>query len=497
MLLDQAMVPVPKGELVRSADDACAAAERLGYPVVTKPLDGNHGRGVSIDLRMRDQVRWGFEQARKHSRTVIVEQFFTGADHRILVIGGEVVAVAERVPAHVIGDGKLTIAELVDAVNRDPRRGVGHASVLTRIEIDEHVENFLQRSGLNPAHVPAAGQTVMLRPTANLSTGGTAIDRTDEIHPDNALIARRAAKIVGLDIAGIDFVCADIRKSVLETGGGIIEVNAGPGFRMHLEPFQGRPRNVARPVLELLFPKGTSGRIPIFAITGTNGKTTTARMLDHILRWTGETVGLTSSTGIYLNGHRIVSGDCSGPPSARVVLRETTVSAAVRMRSWRHPARRTGVRRMRHRRGAERERGSFGPRRSDDSRRPGGGEVHRDRVRRAWRMEHSQCRQRAHRRHGRACRRQHLLFHAKGPERLAGVPQAACRRGRLTDSSPQDTLADALRHVAEIGGEAGGILLTPEGRFAWDHNSRDFAVAFRSSAMDADAVYTSKREETA
>jgi cyanophycin synthetase len=328
-LLSRAGLPVPKGELVRSVDEARAAAERLGYPVVTKPLDGNHGRGVTINISAPDQVQWGFDQAREHGRTVIVEQFYTGADHRILVIGGEVVAVAERVPAHVVGDGSRTISQLIDEVNADPRRGHGHSSVLTRIEIDEAVRAFLQRSNMTPSSIPTRGEAVMLRPTANISTGGTAVDRTDELHPDNALICRRAAQIVGLDIAGIDFVCPNIRESVLETGGGIIEVNAGPGFRMHLEPFQGRPRNVARPVLELLFPKGTEGRIPTFAITGTNGKSTTARMLAHILQSTGVNVGLTSTTGVYLNNHRIITGDCSGPQSARTVLREPSIDVAV------------------------------------------------------------------------------------------------------------------------------------------------------------------------
>lgn len=328
-LLAQAALPVPRGELVRSPEAAVAAANRLGYPVVTKPLDGNHGRGVNIDLKGPEEAVWGFEQAREHGRTVIVEQYFTGADHRILVIDGEVVAVAERVPAHVVGDGRRSIIELTAEVNADPRRGEGHSSVLTRIELDESVQRFLQASGLAPESVPEPGRTVFLRPTANLSTGGTAIDRTDEIHPENALVAKRAAKIVGLDIAGIDFVCPDITKPVSLTGGGIIEVNAGPGFRMHLEPFQGRPRNVARPVLELLFPDGSDGRIPIFAVTGTNGKSTTCRMLSHIMQQAGATVGLTSTTGVYLNQDRIVGGDCSGPKSARVVLREPTVDVAV------------------------------------------------------------------------------------------------------------------------------------------------------------------------
>ncbi|MEV8883674.1 cyanophycin synthetase [Mesorhizobium ciceri] len=328
-LLQQAGLTVPSGELVRSAQDAVAAAARLGYPVVTKPLDGNHGNGVNIGLATEDEVRWGFEKAREHSRSVIVEQHFVGSDHRILVIGGKVVALAERVPAHVVGDGRSSVAELVEETNHDPRRGEGHSSVLTRIDIDECVEHFLSKSQLTVSSVPAPGQMVLLRPTANLSTGGTAIDRTDEIHPENALIARRAAQIVGLDIAGIDFVCPDISRPVSETGGGIIEVNAGPGFRMHLEPSSGRARNVARPVLDLLFRGGKDGRIPIFAITGTNGKSTTARMLSHILQANGATVGLTSTTGVYLNGERIMTGDCSGPQSARIVLREPGVDVAV------------------------------------------------------------------------------------------------------------------------------------------------------------------------
>lgn len=328
-LLDQAGLRVPKGELVRTAQEACAAAERIGYPVVTKPLDANHGRGVSMHLSSREQVLWGFEQACAHSRTVIVEQLFVGADHRILVIGGEVVAVAERVPAHVVGNGTSSVHDLIAAMNRDPRRGAGHCSSMTRIGVDAAVVHTLQRAGFCLASVPASGQTVVLRSTANLSTGGIAIDRTEEIHPENAMMARRAAQIVGLDVAGIDFICPDIGTSVLESGGGIIEVNAGPGFRMHLEPFQGRPRNVARPVLELLFPKGTDGRIPIFAITGTNGKSTTARMLENILRRSGLNIGLTSTTGVFLNGQRIASGDCSGPRSARIVLREPGIDAAV------------------------------------------------------------------------------------------------------------------------------------------------------------------------
>jgi cyanophycin synthetase len=329
LMLSQAGLPTPKGELVRSAEDAVASAERLGYPVVTKPLDGNHGRGVNVGLRNEEEVRWGFAQAREHSRSVLVEQNYTGSDHRVLVIGGRVVAVAERRPAEVTGDGKRTIAELIAAINADPRRGDGHETFLTRISVDDCVERLLERCGLTLASVPTLGQQVVLRPTANISTGGTAIDRTDVIHPENVAVAERAAKVIGLDIAGIDFISPDISKPVSETGGGIIEVNAGPGFRMHLQPSVGQPRNVARPVLDLLYPGDAQSRIPIFAITGTNGKSTTARMLGHILQKSGLSVGLTSTTGVYINGRRIIEGDCSGPQSARMVLREPSVDAAV------------------------------------------------------------------------------------------------------------------------------------------------------------------------
>jgi cyanophycin synthetase len=328
-LLSDAGLPVPKGDVVRNAEDAVRAAERLGYPVVVKPLDGNHGRGVSIDLSTPEEVTQAFEEAARHGRRVIVENFFKGRDHRILIINGEVVAVAERVPAHVVGDGQRSIAALVDEVNQDPRRGEGHENVMTRITIGDHARGVLAKSGLSPESVPELGQVVYLCDTANLSTGGTAVDRTDDIHPDNALIARRAARAIGLDVAGIDFIAPDITRSVHETGGGIIEVNAAPGFRMHLQPSEGRPRNVARPVIDMLFPRGTPTRIPILAITGTNGKSTTSRMVGHILRAHGLNVGLTSTTGIYVNGDRVVEADASGPWSARVVLRDPTVDVAV------------------------------------------------------------------------------------------------------------------------------------------------------------------------
>ncbi|MFN3944701.1 MAG: cyanophycin synthetase [Allosphingosinicella sp.] len=328
-LLDESGVPVPKGVVVRDVEEAAKAARRLGWPLVTKPLDGNHGRGVTIAIRSEEQLRFGFAEAQEHGRRVIVEQFFEGKDHRILVIDGKLVAVAERVPAHVVGDGISSIAELVEIVNRDPRRGDGHEKVMTRIRIDDHVVEFIARAGLTPDSIPQAGETVMLRATANLSTGGTAIDRTNEIHPDNAAIALRAARIVGLDIAGIDFMAPDIGRSVRETGGGVIEVNAAPGFRMHLEPSEGPPRDVARPVIDMLFPRGAPTRIPILAITGTNGKSTVGRMVKHVLRYTGCTVGLTSTSGVYVNDVLVSDGDATGPRSARIVLRDPTVDVAV------------------------------------------------------------------------------------------------------------------------------------------------------------------------
>jgi cyanophycin synthetase len=328
-MLAKAGVPVPEGAVVRTAEEAIRAAARLGGPVVVKPLDGNHGRGVSTNLTDLDAVRDAFALAAGHSRRVVVEQHFQGNDHRLLVVGGELVAVAERIPAHVVGDGASTIAQLIERVNADPRRGEGHEQVLTRIRVDEQMRNLLAVSGLSLDSVPAEGETVMLCGTANLSTGGTAIDRTDQIHPDNACIAIRAALSVGLDVAGIDFICPDISKSARDHGGGIVEVNAAPGFRMHLQPTVGRSRPVAPAVVRMLFPEGESGRIPIFAITGTNGKSTTGRMLSHILRQTGMTVGLTNTSGVYVNSERVLKADASGPRSARMVLHDPMVEAAV------------------------------------------------------------------------------------------------------------------------------------------------------------------------
>ncbi len=322
-------LPVPQQMLVRSASDAVRAAERIGYPVVVKPLAGNHGRGVSINLRTDDEVRVGFDKAREHGRTVLVESYLEGFDHRLLVINGELIAAAKRVPGHVTGDGKHTIEELVDIVNEDPRRGVGHEKVLTRLEFDHQAERLLAKKEYSKATVPEKGEIVYLRSTANLSTGGTAIDVTDIMHPDNREMAIRAIKAVGLDIGGVDFLTRDISESYRDTGGGICEVNAGPGFRMHVAPSEGQPRDVAGPVIDMLFPPEAPSSIPIAAVTGTNGKTTTSRMLAHILKMSGLTVGLTSTDGVYIDGNLSVPGDMTGPISAQMILRDPSVDAAV------------------------------------------------------------------------------------------------------------------------------------------------------------------------
>ena len=328
-LLAAAGVPTPRGTVVRTAAEAIAEAAKINGPVVTKPIDGNHGRGVNLGLTNADQVAWGFEQARAHGRRVIVEEQFEGRDYRILVINGEVVAVAERMPARVTGDGRQTISSLIEQVNADPRRGVGHEAVMTRIVVDDHVRERMANEGLTLGSVPEFGREVRLRDTANLSTGGSAIDRTNVIHPVNAMIAKRAAAVVGLDVAGIDFLAPDITRSVLETGGGIVEINAAPGFRMHLEPSEGEPRNVAKPVIEMLFPEKRPARIPVVAVTGTNGKSTTVRMVAQILSRHRLTVGFTSTSGVYVDGQRIVKGDASGPISARMVLADPMVDVAV------------------------------------------------------------------------------------------------------------------------------------------------------------------------
>ena len=330
-LLESAGLPVPTGKVVRTVDDAMEAAKRIGFPVVVKPLDGNHGRGVGLDLTSVRAVRGAFGRAVKESRggRVVVEGMVTGRDYRLLVIGGHMVAVAERVPAHVVGDGKHTVRELVEVANADPRRGIGHEKVLTRIRLDDAAEALVKAQGLSLEDVPDADARVLLVTTGNMSTGGSAIDRTWDAHEDNVEIAEEAARVVGLDVAGIDFIAPDITVPVRETGGAIVEVNAAPGFRMHTHPTDGEPQYVARPVIDLLFPAGSPSRIPIVAVTGSNGKTTTVRMIAHVMKNMGRRVGLTSTDGIYIDGRLTKRVDASGPRSAQTVLQNPRVDFAV------------------------------------------------------------------------------------------------------------------------------------------------------------------------
>jgi cyanophycin synthetase len=328
-LLHDVGIPTPRHRLVVSADEAAAAAAELGFPLVTKPLDVSHGRGISLNLHSLAEVRRGYEVAAEFNQRVLVETYLSGKDYRVLVINGRVAAVAERVPARVIGDGKHTIRELVEMVNSDPQRGIGHEKVLTRIKLTHQTDMLLAQAGYYIDTVLPEGEVFYLASTANLSTGGTAIDRTSEIHYDNREIARRAALVIGLDIAGIDVITPDISRPLREVGGGIVEVNAGPGFRMHLQPSEGKPRNVARRVIDMLFPRDVPARIPVVSITGTNGKTTTARMVAHIFKMSGERVGLTTTDGIYIDGQLYLKGDMTGPWSARMVLKDPTVDAAV------------------------------------------------------------------------------------------------------------------------------------------------------------------------
>ncbi len=330
-LLGSAGLPVPKQETCRTEDGAVEAARRVGYPVVVKPLDGNHGRGVGLNLDNPDDVRAAFAAAKEQSRNgwVIVESFITGKDYRCLIVGGRMRAIAERVPAHVIGDGTNTIEQLVAITNADPRRGVGHEKVLTRIAVDDAAIERVKDQGYAMDDVPPEGTMVKLALTGNMSTGGISIDRTFDAHPDNVEIAEEAARVIGLDVAGIDFICPDITAPVRETGGAICEVNAAPGFRMHTHPTVGEPQFIAKPVVDLLFPPGAPSRVPIVAVTGTNGKTTTSRMIAHIFKETGKKVGMTSTDGIVIDERLVIKSDASGPRSARMVLQNPRVEVAV------------------------------------------------------------------------------------------------------------------------------------------------------------------------
>ncbi|WP_414529083.1 cyanophycin synthetase [Nodularia chucula] len=329
-ILAAAGAPVPRGTVINFLDDLEEAIEYVGgYPIVIKPSDGNHGRGITIDIRTWDEAEAAYEAARQISRSVIIERYYLGRDHRVLVVDGKVVAVAERVPAHVVGNGRSTIGDLISETNEDPNRGDGHDKILTKIELDRNSYQLLERQGYTLKSVPPKGVVCYLRATANLSTGGSAIDRTDEIHPENIWLAQRIVKIIGLDIAGLDIVTTDISRPLRETDAVVVEVNAAPGFRMHVAPSEGTPRNVSGAVMDMLFPNEQSGLIPILSITGTNGKTTTTRLLAHIYKQTGKVVGYTTTDGTYIGEYLVESGDNTGPQSAHVILEDPTVEVAV------------------------------------------------------------------------------------------------------------------------------------------------------------------------
>ncbi len=328
-LLTQAEIPVPKGEIIKTETGLREAVDYLRYPLVIKPIDGNHGRGVTTNITNWEQALEGFSLAKKISNAVIVEQYITGEDYRILVINHKLVAAAKRLPAQIIGDGVLSIDALIKKTNADPRRGYGHEKVLTYITVDDISLKLLELKGYTLDSVLAKGEVLVVKDTANLSTGGTSVDVTDIVHPHTVFMAERISRIVGLDICGIDFLTKDISKPVSEVGGAVIEVNAGPGFRMHLAPAEGLPRNVAAPVIDMLYPPGKNSRIPIVAVTGTNGKTTTTRLIAHMAKMMGYTVGFTTTDGIYIQNHLMMQGDCSGPGSAEFVLKDPTVNFAV------------------------------------------------------------------------------------------------------------------------------------------------------------------------
>ncbi|MEN3046387.1 MAG: cyanophycin synthetase, partial [Candidatus Hydrothermales bacterium] len=322
-------IPTPKGLVVRSFEEAKEKVKEIGFPCVVKPVNGNHGKGVTVGVNNLRELKKAFKYAKKYSNEIIIEELVSGKDYRILVINGKAVACAQRTPAHVIGDGKRTIRELIDEVNKDERRGIGHEKPLTKIKIDEMTMEILKKKKLTLDSVLPKGEILYLKTSANLSTGGEAEDVTDIAHPTNLNLAERVARIIGLDIAGIDFISEDITKPLFETNGKVVEVNAAPGFRMHVYPSKGKPRNVSSYVLDMLFPPGKEARIPIISITGTNGKTTTVRMVAQILKLSGKRVGFTTTEGIYIGNDLIVKGDMTGPWSARLILKDPSVEVAV------------------------------------------------------------------------------------------------------------------------------------------------------------------------
>jgi cyanophycin synthetase len=328
-LLGSMGVPVPAGYEIRDIDELEETIESVGYPVVIKPLDGNHGKGATVGINSLEEARQAFEKAQEYSRWVIVEKQLMGSDFRALVVNNRLIAVAERFPAHVVGDGKSSIQGLIDQTNADPRRGYGHENVLTQIAIDNQTMRCIHNAGYELDSVLPKEEKLNLKTTANISTGGTAIDCTDEVHPENIFLFERIARIIGLDVAGVDVIAPNVSEPLRLNGGGIIEVNAAPGFRMHLAPSEGIGRNVAEHVIDMLFPPGAESRIPIIAITGTNGKTTTTRLIAHILRNSGRNVGFTTTDGTYIGNQQIVQGDNTGPVSAQLVLKDPTVEVAV------------------------------------------------------------------------------------------------------------------------------------------------------------------------
>jgi len=328
-LLDENGIPVPDSVVVKTAAEAVKAFNLLGKTVVVKPLTGNHGHGVSIAVSNAAEVERAFNLASQYDENVLVESFISGRQYRLCIVNGKMAAAAERIPPYVVGDGHHTITELVELVNSDPVRGLGHSKPLTKIEIDAVAITVLAKQNLSPQSVPAVKQVVRIRDSANLSSGGTAVDITSIVHPDNVRLAERVARLVGLDVAGIDLVAEDITCPIKSGNGAIIEVNAAPGIRMHHYPSAGKPRDVAGQIVDYLFPDRSNGRIPLIAITGTNGKTTVARMISHIWQQAGYNVGMTTTDGIYLNGQCILAGDTTGPDSARMVLTDSKVDVAV------------------------------------------------------------------------------------------------------------------------------------------------------------------------
>ncbi|MCD6017403.1 MAG: cyanophycin synthetase [Bacteroidetes bacterium] len=328
-LLEDAMIPVPRGVVVRREGQLHNVLEKLGFPLVTKPLNGHHGKCITTDITQFGTLEEGFRLAQSYSPYVIIEKFIKGSDYRFLVINNKFVAAAKRLPAFVTGDGKSTIKQLIDKTNEDPARGEGHSSVLTRIEVDEITMKLLELKNLTLDSVLPENERLVLKDTANLSTGGTAVDVTDDVHPDNIRTAERVARIIGLDICGIDIMAEDISLPLNKQDGAIIEVNAAPGLRMHVAPSEGMPRRVGKAIMDMTFPEGKNGRIPIVSITGTNGKTTTSRLMAHVAQAQGMCTGLTTTEGIYIGGHQIIKGDCSGPKSSTVILQDKSVEFAV------------------------------------------------------------------------------------------------------------------------------------------------------------------------